>query len=42
MLQCKKLLDELPAVIKEDATQEEANEIAEKLKESGAEVELKA
>eukprot|EP00011_Vannellida_sp_DIVA3-517-6-12_P010105 CAMPEP_0114614616 /NCGR_PEP_ID=MMETSP0168-20121206/5746_1 /TAXON_ID=95228 ORGANISM="Vannella sp., Strain DIVA3 517/6/12" /NCGR_SAMPLE_ID=MMETSP0168 /ASSEMBLY_ACC=CAM_ASM_000044 /LENGTH=197 /DNA_ID=CAMNT_0001825671 /DNA_START=222 /DNA_END=815 /DNA_ORIENTATION=- len=39
---CKKLLDELPAVIKENVPADEANDISEKLKASGAEVELKA
>lgn len=37
----KALVDEAPSVIKEDVEKEEADEIADKLKEAGATVELK-
>jgi large subunit ribosomal protein L7/L12 len=38
--ECKELVDNLPAVIKEDVSNDEATSIKEKLEAAGAEVEL--
>ncbi|MFW6058657.1 MAG: 50S ribosomal protein L7/L12 [Phycisphaeraceae bacterium] len=39
--EAKELVDNLPKPVKEGASKEEADELAEKLKEAGAEVEVK-
>jgi len=39
--ECKELVDKLPAVIKEDASPEEAEDLKKKLEAAGAEVELR-
>ena len=41
LVEAKKLVDNLPATVKENVTQAEAEEIANKLKEVGATVEIK-
>lgn len=41
LVDAKKLVDNIPAVIKENISPEEANEIKEKLMEAGATVEIK-